>query len=399
MKIAELFVALGIQVEGGGKLDEVDRALNRTAMSGAKTALSMAALTASFLAMLNASAKAAVALNNYATATGLSTDELQRWQRVAATTSVPVDDVAATLKGLQETAAKIMLGGPASGIWGLLGITPHDNPAAILDKARIALSRIKDVGLARQLANQIGLSENMFRLLRASDEQMQESDKGLVVTTEQIDALRRLSQAWALFRYDLAASRTQFFSRFAPAFEKGIKFMGVLLREFIDLFAGSNGLIGLLGAAVVAIVAFQGPAIAAGLAVVGAWAPVLLLFAALALAIDDVVTGLTGGDGIFKRMGESIGEWLSKFETLLDIFNWMSQTSSKTALPSGETPSDLGGEFSIPGAMKTNNTSTVNSPITVNVSGNADATTVKKITSAVDNSVSEAYRSSPIYGY
>jgi hypothetical protein len=399
MKIAELFVALGIQVEGGGKLDDVDRALNRTALSGAKTALSMAALTASFLAMLNASAKAAVALNNYATATGLSTDELQRWQRVAAATSVPVEEIATTLKGLQDTAAKIMFGGPASGLWGLLGITPHDNPASVIDKARIALGKMQNVGLARQLATQIGLSENMFRLLRASEEQLAEADKGMLTTPKQIAALAKLSQAWGLFKYDLGASRTQLFSRFAPDFERALKTMGNALRWFTDALKGSNALTGLLAAAGVAILAFSGPAIAAGAALTLAWAPVLLLFAALALAIDDIVTGLTGGDGVFKRMGESIGEWLSKFEALLDIFNWMSQTSNKTPMPSGAAPSDLGGEFSIPGAVKSNNTSTVNSPITVNVSGNADATTVKKITSAVDNSVREAYRSSPIYGY
>ena len=198
MRIGEFFAALGFQIEGADDLAKVQKSMDATAAAAGKISLGLDAITAGFLFMTNGAMRAGVELNKFLLTTGLSTDELQRWQHAAKVGNVSAEELASTVKSIQNISAQIALGQGNAGPWRFLGISPHDDPFAVLSKLQTELQSVDKtrVAMARNIMQQAGFGENIFQFLRNPTINVSALQDFYLMTQKNIEGTNALSQAW-----------------------------------------------------------------------------------------------------------------------------------------------------------------------------------------------------------
>jgi hypothetical protein len=303
------------------------------------------------LALLATGTRVAIGMKNFRLQTGLSTDELQQWNHEAEVNDVTAQELTATIEGLQDARASFALGEPKDvGAWALLGVDPREDPFEVLDKLRTKLRDVQDVGVARNLAARVGISANVFQMLRSANDEFSKWRKQFEVTKQQEDRLIRLNRAWKDLRYSLQAVQVQFAAALAPAIEVLVKVLSWATKKVAEFNAwlNSSAMVGkvfrfiigglavaflLLGAAAAVITAalaalsavmvLLSPAIAALLPLLAEAAVflglLLAVIVAVVLAVDDMWEAFSGGKSVLRDVGERIGEWLAKFETIREI--------------------------------------------------------------------------------
>ena len=347
MKIGELFVALGFQIKGQAEFDEVENSMKKATMSAGKFALAVDIANLALFALLESATKMAVGFKNFALQTALSTEELQRWQHIAAVNNVAAEELTSTVKGLQDTRAAFALGEPqAVGAWSLLGIDPTQDPFQILTQLRTRLREFADVGIARNLAQKVGISDNVFQMLVASNAEFEKWNRQFELTRSQTDTLRRLDNAWRDLRFEIAAVKAQFASALAPVLEKATTFlawmakglavltgwltsastMAKMARTALAVLAVTLVAVGVAATAVAGVLA----AIAAGFAVlspavlvtgaallpiIGYASAIAAVLIGLGLVIDDIISSLSGNKAVTRQLGE----WLTEFKAIYKV--------------------------------------------------------------------------------
>lgn len=111
MNIGELFISLGIKGADSTKsaLTGVSSGLNDAKSSGLAAKAAIVGLVYGLERMMSASAKVGVDLQSFANSTGLSTEMLQKWQYASRQFGVGADEMAGTLKHVQNAMTDIML--------------------------------------------------------------------------------------------------------------------------------------------------------------------------------------------------------------------------------------------------------------------------------------------------
>lgn len=333
MKVAELFAELGFKIEGKAKLDDVDRGLASAEVNARKFALRLIALSAGMVAMIKTAMTAGQALRNFGLSTGLSSEELQRWQVMAEANGIAADQLTDSIKALQTARTNFALGEPeAMGAWSMLGVDPRQDPFAVMKSLRARASQFQDQGVFRNLMGRVGM-EGMIPMLKGSDEEFAKWSKFLVTTKAESDALAKLNAEWAKFRLGLAAVKNQLVSGLAPALTyllKGLTWVTEQLGKFTHFLQQSTPAANFLRTAlqiIVPLVIALGTAFAAAfalgplLAFIGPLAKALGVASLLLLALDDIITSLRGGKAVTREWGEAFGEWLSQFKQMEKIVN------------------------------------------------------------------------------
>jgi hypothetical protein len=368
VKIGDLFIALGFKVTGAAEFDAAKAGLKHAAIDATKLTVAVNAANAGLLALVAYGMRAAVEMKNFAVSTGLSTTELQKWQHNAEVNDVSGQELASTIKELQDVRASFALGEPKNvGAWTLLGVDPTQDPFVVLDQLRTKLKGFSDVGVARNLAERVGIGPNVFQMLRSSNDEFSKWKQQFEVTKAQQARLIALNRAWKDLLFSVKAIRTQFASDLAPAFQLVARGVSWLARKLSDLatWLGSNvpvarffkmAIGGLaiaslaLGAALVVITtalgalsaafALASPTLAALLPVLGSLAAFIAVLsvsiAALILLVDDMFTSFAGG----KSLTRDIGEWLAGFKAIQVVieaiwFVWDKVIAGFKAIPGG----------------------------------------------------------------
>lgn len=364
MKIADFFVGLGFDVDGTPELKELDKGLNKLAGNAAQLLAVFASMTAAMGIMLNQTLDLAQGFNLFEKSTGLSANELKRWQYVAGQIGVEGKEVEQSIKAIQQARADIMMGSGNVAPWQLLGISPDEDPFQVLRNIR---ERIKDLdpAVGRSILGQMGVGENMFAMLRLSNNEFDELEKKFQLTRENTENLNKTNREWAKFKFEISAVRDRIVAELIPALDPVIK----LLRNVVKLMANFGewlnkggmaaklvrvlmigvaaaivattaaltALVGVIGLASVAVAALE-IATAPILPVLWAASAVVLVavgsIAALVLVIQDLWTSLQGGEGlivkVFTGIGASINQviedmlrFLGIFQQLQDAANWV----------------------------------------------------------------------------
>jgi DNA-binding transcriptional regulator YiaG len=239
MTIAELVVKLAFKVTGASDMEEVVSKLEHATVQSAKAAAGVDIVSAAILGMVTTAVNAGVAMQKFAIATGLSRSELQQWEHTAALGNVSATELQQTVKGIQAAAAQIALGQGNTSPWVLLGINPHSDPFAILRQLHAALQDItpERLGMARVIAQQAGISENMFQLLRQKNLPIDSLKEMYLLTDKNQQALIVLNIQWQNL-LDLAGrAKNRFASELAPAFSAVVDILtrGVdMLGRFVE---------------------------------------------------------------------------------------------------------------------------------------------------------------------
>lgn len=329
MKIAELFVALGFQVQGSQQLKQTSVDLQKAHGVAVGLLATVAALNAAFYAMIASGTKAAVVMGKFAVTTGLSSVELQRWQKEAATFNVNGDEIRDTLEGINKAQADIKLGQGNVAPFQFFGLSVNQSAFDVLKKFA-EVSRNMDAGIARTMASQLGISDNVFQFLRQSNLDLERFNKNLFVTEAEQAKLVRLNRTWQDLVNALGSVKNKFAATFAEPLTRAAEILTVVvdkMGKFVDWLQQATpaattvrwvlfGLVAALGAALIVLTALTAAlsVLIAGfkLAAIGilpflaALAPVLIVvglivgaFAALILLIDDFEGAIAGKESLF----------------------------------------------------------------------------------------------------
>lgn len=276
MKIGELFLALGFDVEEGQLKEFTERVtkLNATMIKSAGIA---AGAVFGIQAFVQNTVTGARALNNFREQTGLAWQELQKWQVAGRLSDVALsaEEVQSSISGLQSMLADIRMGRGDASAFAMFGVDVMGKDAfQVLEDVR----RMMDMNVARfgqtetvNLIRRMGLDPRFVTLLKMSSAEMENLRKEFTMTEKAQARLLELGGAVERFRLKLeflkmeqiaaiAPELIEFFKNVTAATEFTIEGIAGLVRWFSKLKDESPllalALAGVTAAAVAMLVPF-----------------------------------------------------------------------------------------------------------------------------------------------
>jgi hypothetical protein len=275
--------------------------------------------------------------------TGTSAEDMQRWTTAAKLSGSSVEALATGFRVLLRNASQASSGGEsaledlgdgsleavlsgkkAQQMFKALGVDVKTSTgelktaSQLMGDVGLGLAKIKSPAERAALATKLfGRQGTMLLPLFAQGE---EGLRGFLDRIDELgggvssDALKALGDnSKATKEYDVAtlSLKSAIVTELLPAMTKKIKLLTDVSVWFLKTQKGTEILrsgILVLGAA---ILYTQRQAVIAGLRTAVAWAPTILLFAFLALVVDDVWTAMKGGDSVLTRTGKKWLEFLA----------------------------------------------------------------------------------------
>lgn len=265
--------------------------------------------------------------------TGTSAEDMQRWTTAAKLSGSSVEALATGFRVLQKNASQaasgaeagfadvgdgaveaVLSGKQAQAMFKALGVDVKDANGEMKSTTQI----MGDVGLElakiKNPAERAALATKLFgRQGAALIPLFAEGEEGLRKYLDRIDelgggvsekALKALSaNKKASQEYEIAtlSLKSMIVAELLPAMTKKVQLLTDIVVWFNKTQKGTeivrSGLLVLAGA----ILYTQRQAIIAGIRTAIAWAPTILLFAALALIVDDLWTAFKGGDSVIGK--------------------------------------------------------------------------------------------------
>lgn len=261
MVVGELLINLGIKgAEAAGRsLFVINNQVKDLASNSLAAKAAVVGVIYGLERMTSLAGKTGMGLQQFSYATGLSTEMLQKWQYAGAQFGVTGEEMAGTVKSVQDAMTNMLLGKGAPEGMGLLASKVGFDPARardtfyVMEKLRqFAQSVPPDVG--RNLMRSFGISDTMFQFMAKSKQDMDKMPVGLSNGT--IKELARIEVAWSRFwtkmknfGFGLVASHGGgFISELSHAANETIK----IAKSFDELLKRSQG-IQVLAAAIGAI--------------------------------------------------------------------------------------------------------------------------------------------------
>lgn len=351
MKIADLFVALGFKTEGAETLPEVERKLVKAEMSAVKLLAGVTALNGAFLYMMKTATDASVALQKFFLISGLSTQELQKWQMAAKLGNVEGNELAATILTIQKAQADLKLGQGNIAPWQFFGLSIRQTPFQVLKQLHDQFQTM-DPAIARTMASQLGISENLFQWLRRDNLELETLNANLRLTEEQQKSLNTLNRVWQELVISVLSLKNRLAETFAGPMAMFLRVLQTIvnyLGQFVDwLNRGTVAATGVrwalvavvalflaAGAALTVFVTVLGAVIAAmklltvvSLPILAAIAPIVIVLGIMAAAlttlivlIDDFWTQCKGGKSAFD-WNDNLILTVKNVERLAALMQW-----------------------------------------------------------------------------
>jgi hypothetical protein len=382
LNIGELFVTLGVKGQGLGTLKDVAKTIANLPVDAAAAIAGMAGISLELGKMAEEAMKMAVSFQSFTNQTGLSWQELQKWQLVAEQANVSAETVASSVNTLERNLAEIRLGRGNIAPFQMLGISPQQNAFAVIEQLR---QRIKGINpaTATNLISQMGMSPDMMNVLRLTDRQFDDFASHVhgINERQEKDFLRAklaVTQLGEAFRYTMFS----IISNLTEAYEKVEKFRNILIAV---------GVVALAAAAY--------------------FFPITASIAALILVLDDLAVYFTGGKSItglgvqgLKKFFDDIAKtfenasWLQKFILFEDILSKIAIAAEKIGgIATGNWLPMIGDLFGPGLSMAKSEISKVFSPttnVTVHVNGGAatlDAPGWQDVANMLKKSVESAH--------
>ena len=286
MKIGELFVALGFDVDDQ-KLDNFNSKLK----TSRDFLFKMGTLAAGALFAVNkftaGSVAAATDLRNFNLETGDSIDMLQKWQQAVVRTNsaANVDQVTASFKALSGQLADIRMGKGSPNVFAMLGVDVRGNEDAFeifdrlrknFDKAAAEFGRESSL----RMLTEIGIDPAMFPAFFAADEEIEKLTAGRILSKEKIDRLVELGDAVSKLKRDFLFLKDVISGVIAP-------YLSGFIEGLYEIAGAVNRIWESLGK-------WQAAIKITAAVIVAAFMPVTSIFIGLVWAINEVGKALRG---------------------------------------------------------------------------------------------------------
>jgi hypothetical protein len=346
MSLRDLFIKIGIGVEGHEKVERAESALKslkdhaerlKTALEGVGVALGVRELFEFTQSVI----ENAASLEHQSQMLGISTDELQRWTYAASQTGVDAEAAAKGLKFLNKNVGLAALGDKEAvkhmrslgvGIKDAGGnVRPTtDILADFSDKLAALPNQQERTALATKLLGREGAAllpvlQNGSQALRDMYADVEELGGGfsedLVKSAHETEVQeKRLAFAWK-------SASGQLLKSLLPAIKTVIDYGIKVVKLFIEWAKNTH-------AVQAALAALGTIAVGIAVAIAAAWAPEIAIFTALYAAVyavylifDDFYTFLRGGQSVIGDSLDSAGiDSKALAGTILDAFNKVGET-------------------------------------------------------------------------
>ena len=269
--------------------------------------LQIGATIAVLTALTERTSRVAFELSKFTNLTGLSAQQLQRWQQAAVASNVSAEEMQSTVESLRRASVDISLGKGNVAPWAMLGIDPRQNPFEVLDKLQTKLKTFP-TALGTKLAGDIGLSENMINFLKETKD-LGGVDTSLLLTDKDIarlkdfnilfnriwDNAKRTMQHFGIIAQPIAEFVLKTFDRMSRAIMDGVRTVQWLADRFKTIGP-------ILGAVAVAVAAY--------------FFPITASLIAMALVLEDIASFARGDDSV---IGSLIARYKDFHNVLMDI--------------------------------------------------------------------------------
>jgi len=345
VNIGELFISIGVNADNK-TLNDFIGDLGQLKLASLSNIASIAGMTAELIKLGTEATNIAIGFQMFTNQTGLSSQELQRWQLVAQQANVSAEAVAGSVSALQRNLAEIKLGRGNISPFQMLGISPRGNAFDVLTQLRGKMGKY-DAATMTNLAAQMGITPDMINLLRLSNDEfakLAKTTRGL--TTEQ---------------------QTQFLKTKQSLVSMGLEFKYFGIDVAYHFLTAMEGIINSFRQ-----LHFWWPGIIAAVVALGvAFAPIATAALALLAVFEDLAVYARGGNSVFGLLEKKyIAPGANKAGSFLEdhLPKWLTDFLVNTGSAMAGVPAPAGGPKNV-----TNN-------INVNVHGNgppeaiADAT-------------------------
>jgi hypothetical protein len=327
MKIAELFIALGLQVDDK-KIEQASNTFKALRTNLLQVTL---AFSGAILGLERFTAKtidSVVSINNLSNQTGLAIDKLQKWTQAGQLLdlSLSPEQIAQGIGNLQNQLSEIRLGGGNIKPFQMLGIDIQGQDAfGVLEQVRARIKGL-DSGTATNLITQLGLTPNFINLLRASRKEFEALSGNIFLSRNQQRDIMALGLSFTQLKLRMSALKDQAVAKIAPDLERLIKtFFGWLEKNgdkiinTITMFAKAFGNfiegigrgVGFAGQLLENLFGMENglKAIAAAAAIVTlSFSPFIAAVLGLILLLDDIAVWKQGGKSLFGGFYDAISK-------------------------------------------------------------------------------------------
>lgn len=234
MILDELKIRLGFEADTF-KVKDFVHSIGEIPTSVAAAITSLAGVGLGFIDLTRNALDMSNSLGVFRAETGLSTNELQRWQAVAKGVGLSGDVVSQSVMGIANALAQIRLGHGADAMlaFGRLGVNFRGkSPFEILSELG-ANNRGLDPNMRRTLMGSLGVSPEMLRIFSLPQSQFKRmASMAPIMTEDEMASMQDLQQELARFGMQVEKS-------FIPALQKIEPYLGDLakaLTMFVEMF-------------------------------------------------------------------------------------------------------------------------------------------------------------------
>lgn len=354
MNMGELFITLGFNADTV-KVKDFVKSIGELPVMALEAVTALAGIDYQLLQITRNAMDAAVSFQMFGAETGLSWQELQKWQIAAEQANVSSSAVASSISALQRNMAEIRLGRGNIAPFQILGVNPNQDAFGVLQQLRGRIAGINPA-MATNLISQMGLDPSMIHILQMTNSEFEKMGKNIRgMTGEEQGSFLKAKQA-------------------VVQFGQAVKYWGFDL--VYNLIEGLNLLIGKLSQ-------FKGAAIAIAIAM-GAIAvsffPVTAAIAALILVLEDLSVYFRGGDSVTGMAIDGIKKLAEELTPIADKLSAIGKIAGTVASIATLGPSGVIGQAVSKTVTQTVNM-TINSAAPAHDVGKAAADHIKRAAS------------------
>lgn len=225
MNVGELFVTIGIKgaEKVGNALASLGKGLADVSTEGLAAKAAVAGVVYGLENLMSNSAAMGMSLKQFATLTGVSAEELQKWQYAARQSGVEAEEVTSSIKGIQSAMAKMQLGqGPPGGFGIIAQYTKGKFEMEKINDTYYMMGKLKEFAqsdkvprpFANEFLKQAGLTDNMIQFLRSTKVELDKIKPSEIFSDKETDTLAKISVAWANLRRSMQMQTGHFTAKY-----------------------------------------------------------------------------------------------------------------------------------------------------------------------------------------
>lgn len=346
MKIAEFLVSIGFNIQGGQQLTQVNRGLEHADRAAIRLLAGVLAVNTALGAMIYAATSAGMAMLQFNRITDLSSQELKQWQYNANRNGIEAKQLTTTIEALQQAQADIALGRGNVAPFQWFGLDTQTSPFQMLAKIHDFVKDLNGIQLqaARTMASELGISNEMFAMLRQSDAEFTKLQRDFLLTDKNVQQLKTLSQAWEDLSFKIRSVSDRLIAVIAPLLTPAVRVLTILtewMSRFVSWLDRGTPAAWAMRAALAAVVYVLG-ALAIGLSVIVTLLGALkiaalaadIALAPIAVTVGVFAAGLIVLAGILAGVILLVQDFWASMEGGKHVFAWTFLTAGANALAS-----------------------------------------------------------------